>query len=483
MKKNKNTRKTVVFCLLLFFLTFLPRNIVFAMENNFSFPLKSKYVITSEFGERIHPITKKKSFHYGIDLACPSGTNVYTATTGTVKEVVIDDRVYGNMVIIEAFSSEHYIIYAHLRDIGVVENQAVTGGKTLIGHVGSTGMSTGPHLHFEVRLVDDNGKLISRKNPRDFLSFNSTNNIDEVEQATGEPTAGEGANKELVYGLKLFCMSHITGQIDLHIQGGYPKFDIYKSSNRRDWTFMGKTNTNLYTEYGLDNGQTVYYKVIDNYGKYAIARYTPITINKQLYPLKVVQIEDDRVHVNWDTVDFWQVDLYLNDSKVLDNYSGSGYTIKNLQPNTQYKLYAKNPYDHRSNTITFTTTEKMDKIEEILTKLFKPNMIDSNSDGTPDIAEPIDSAIKDAIDKLTGDAHKQVTDAIEDLMKDTDFNTDIGDEFKIQTNWYGMNIVFLDLSNKVYTPYITLIRKLILSVLTVSFVTHIIALFNVQFKV
>ncbi|MCT4543528.1 MAG: peptidoglycan DD-metalloendopeptidase family protein [Vallitalea sp.] len=469
--------------LLLFFLIFLPNNIAFAMENNFSFPLKSKYVITSEFGERIHPITKKKSFHYGIDLACPSGTNVYTATTGTVKEIVINHSVYGNMVVVESFSSEHYIVYAHLRDIGVLENQAVTGGKTLIGHVGSTGMSTGPHLHFEVRLIDDDGKLICRKNPRDFLSFNSTSNIDEVGQATGEPTTGEGANKALVYGLKLFCMSHITGQIDLHIQGGYPKFDIYKSFNRKDWTFMGSSNTNLYTEHGLDNNQTVYYKVIDNYGKYSISRYTPITINKQLYPLKVVQISDDKVHVNWDTVDFWQVDLYLDNSKILNDFNGTGYTINNLAPNTTYTLYAKNPYDHRSNTITFTTTDKLDKIEKLLTKLLKPDLTDSNSDGMPDIVEPLDNAVKDAIKKLTGGAHEEVTKTIEELLNDTDFNEDIGDEFKIETNWQGIKLVIMDLNREDLKAFIKPIRAILLAILTVSFVLFIINLFDVQFKV
>ncbi|WP_193774841.1 M23 family metallopeptidase [Vallitalea guaymasensis] len=220
-----------------------------AIDNNFNMPLKSKYVITSEFGERIHPITKKKSFHHGIDLACPSGTNVYSATTGTVKDVVLDDKWLGNYVVVESFSSEHDVVYAHLRDIAVIKGTTVTGGKTPIGHVGSTGASTGPHLHFEVRYVI-NDVLKSYVNPRDVLDFNSATNVDEVEEATGEPTEGEGENKQLVYGLKLFCLEHVTGEIGLHVQGGYPKYDIYKSFNRKDWTFMGSSNTNLYTEYG-----------------------------------------------------------------------------------------------------------------------------------------------------------------------------------------------------------------------------------------
>lgn len=474
--------KTVVLCLLLFFLTFLPQNKVSAMDNNFTMPLKSKYVITSEFGERIHPITKKKSFHHGIDLACPSGTNVYSATTGTVKDVILGDRVYGNYVIVESFSSEHDIIYAHLRDIAVIKGTTVTGGKTPIGHVGSTGMSTGPHLHFEVRYVID-GQLKSYVNPRDVLDFESTKNVDEVEEATGEPTTGEGTNKQLVYGLKLFCLEHVTGEIGLHVEGGYPKFDIYKSYDRNDWKFMGSSNTNLYTEYGLDNQQTVYYKVIDNYGKYAITTYTPITINKELYPLQVVQIDDDRVHVNWDTVDFWQVDLYLSGNKILDDYKGSGYTVKNLEPNTQYTLYAKNPYDHRSNTITFTTNNKMDKLEKLLTKLLKPNLTDSNSDGMPDIAEPLDNAVKEAIDKLTGGVHEQVNKTVDELLNDTTFDEEIGDEFKLEVDFYGNKVVFLNLNEPYLKPYIEMFRQIMASVLTVIFVIGIINIFNVQFKV
>ncbi|WP_193774845.1 M23 family metallopeptidase [Vallitalea guaymasensis] len=74
--------------------------------------------------------SKKKSFHHGIDLACPSGTNVYSATTGTVKDVVLDDKWLGNYVVVESFSSEHDVVYAHLRDIAVIKGTTVTGGKT-----------------------------------------------------------------------------------------------------------------------------------------------------------------------------------------------------------------------------------------------------------------------------------------------------------------------------------------------------------------
>jgi murein DD-endopeptidase MepM/ murein hydrolase activator NlpD len=486
----KNKQKTVVLWLLLFFLTFLQANEVRASESDwydkdfFDMPLKVPYVVTCEFGYRIDPFTKKKSYHHGIDLACKKGTDVYSSMNGVVTDVVYGHSVYGNMIKIRSASNEYETVYAHLDSINVNNMERVYHGETVIGRVGSTGKSTGPHLHLEVRTHNAVGVFNVYKNPREYLSgIKSATNVDDVAEATGHSTTGIGSNKELKYGLTLYAISHCAGAISLHILGGYPNYDVYKSFDRKKWTFMGSISNNLYVEYGLDNVKTVYYKVVDNYGKYAITGYTPISLNKQLYPLQVVQIEDSVIHVNWDMIDFGSVDMFLNGNKILTGYGGSGYTITGLAPNTKYKLYVVNSYGYRSNTITFYTTNKMDKIEELLTKLFKPSVIDSNSDGTPDVAEPIESAIDEAISKITGDVHNKVIDSVKYLSKDSNFTEDIPDEFTIGTKYKGMDLVVMDLKQDFFKPYIANIRNLLTAILTVIFVILVISLFDIQFKV
>ena len=105
--------------------------------------------VTSEFGYRIHPITKNKSFHTGIDIAVPEGTAVSASYNGTVTET---GYTYGkgNYVLIE-HSENLQTLYCHLSEILVSEGVSLLAGETL-GLVGSTGMSTGPHLHFELRV-------------------------------------------------------------------------------------------------------------------------------------------------------------------------------------------------------------------------------------------------------------------------------------------------------------------------------------------
>ena len=108
-------------------------------------------IITSSFGSRIDPLTQLRSFHEGVDLATPFGTPVRSAASGTVERVS-RDRILGLSVYIvhnEYFRTR----YAHLRTTFVESGDSVTGGM-VIGEVGSTGYSTGPHLHFEV-LIDD----------------------------------------------------------------------------------------------------------------------------------------------------------------------------------------------------------------------------------------------------------------------------------------------------------------------------------------
>lgn len=114
----------------------------------FQWPVGSSYPITSRFGMRYHPILKVNKMHTGIDIGAPLGTTVRAAASGWV--IVADwTGGYGKCVIID-HGGYWSSLYAHLNRISVGLNTYVSQGDP-IGEVGSTGYSTGPHLHFEIR--------------------------------------------------------------------------------------------------------------------------------------------------------------------------------------------------------------------------------------------------------------------------------------------------------------------------------------------
>jgi murein DD-endopeptidase MepM/ murein hydrolase activator NlpD len=125
----------------------------------FRFPLRA-YRLTSSYGVRANPVTGNISVHRGLDLAAPEGTEVFSAADGTVIETG-EDAVYGKYVII-SHRDRWTSLYGHLQRIETSLQAQVRSG-TLIGRVGSTGQSTGPHLHFELRqdgrAVDPLGRL------------------------------------------------------------------------------------------------------------------------------------------------------------------------------------------------------------------------------------------------------------------------------------------------------------------------------------
>ncbi|MFP4383057.1 MAG: M23 family metallopeptidase [Spirochaetia bacterium] len=105
--------------------------------------------ISSSYGTRLNPFTRISSFHRGLDIVVPTGTPVTAAAPGKVIKKGYD-HIYGFYV--EIFHEPFYqTFYGHLNTTAVVLNQEVLSG-TMIGTVGSTGQSTGPHLHFEIRL-------------------------------------------------------------------------------------------------------------------------------------------------------------------------------------------------------------------------------------------------------------------------------------------------------------------------------------------
>lgn len=113
------------------------------------FPLAIPAPITSLFGWRVHPISGNSRFHAGTDLGAPMGTPVLAALTG---RVIMSDFFggYGLAVALEHNKGSQQTLYAHLSEIFVKPGEIVKQGS-VIGRVGSTGASTGPHLHFEFR--------------------------------------------------------------------------------------------------------------------------------------------------------------------------------------------------------------------------------------------------------------------------------------------------------------------------------------------
>ncbi len=114
-----------------------------------AWPVPSKMNITSEYGNRVNPISKKKEFHTGIDIGAPTGTSIVSAEAGVVIFAGVKSG-FGNVVVVD-HGSGLSTMYAHNSKLLVVVGQKVKRGET-IAKAGSTGYSTGPHLHFEVRV-------------------------------------------------------------------------------------------------------------------------------------------------------------------------------------------------------------------------------------------------------------------------------------------------------------------------------------------
>jgi murein DD-endopeptidase MepM/ murein hydrolase activator NlpD len=114
------------------------------------YPLMTPAPITSRFGWRTHPITGIRRFHAGIDFGAPAGTPVVATISGTVISAGWNGG-YGKAIVIQ--QNNQQVLYGHLSEISVQPGQSIAQG-TAIGLVGSTGNSTGPHLHFESRVIN-----------------------------------------------------------------------------------------------------------------------------------------------------------------------------------------------------------------------------------------------------------------------------------------------------------------------------------------
>ncbi|WP_016752708.1 LysM peptidoglycan-binding domain-containing M23 family metallopeptidase [Leptospira kirschneri] len=122
-------------------------------------PLGDEGIISSRFGKRKDPFTRKETFHGGLDMAAEEGTPVYASADG---EVSFSDKKggYGNLIIL-GHKLGYETLYGHLSSISVRPGEKVRKGQK-IGEVGQTGRATGNHLHFEVRRFNQRQKPIFR---------------------------------------------------------------------------------------------------------------------------------------------------------------------------------------------------------------------------------------------------------------------------------------------------------------------------------
>lgn len=135
---------------------------VTSSTGGFLYPLPYAVSITDAYGYRIHPLSGTYKWHNGVDFAAGSGTAIYATKSGTVTSACYNEA-YGNMVTInhaDGYSS----LYGHMTNYTVYAGDYVTQGQ-IIGYVGSTGWSTGPHLHFTIYY---NGADV---NPMNYVSM------------------------------------------------------------------------------------------------------------------------------------------------------------------------------------------------------------------------------------------------------------------------------------------------------------------------
>ncbi len=137
-------------------------------------PLKYKRV-SSNFGYRIHPVTKKKSFHAGLDLPAKHGTPIYAPASGVVM-MAKKKGAYGNFLLL-THSYGFKTAYGHLSRFAVKNGDFVNKGQK-IAYVGSTGRSTGPHLHYEIRYLTKwlDPKIFMHWDTDDIISISKKTN-------------------------------------------------------------------------------------------------------------------------------------------------------------------------------------------------------------------------------------------------------------------------------------------------------------------
>jgi len=176
-----------------------PLNVLRRGNEEYVFPLSIPAPITSLFGWRMHPIHQSWRFHSGTDLAAPTGTPVLATRSG---RVAVSDSLggYGLTVILRHDDDNLESRYAHLSKVSVRPGEWVEQGE-VIGLVGNTGTSTGPHLHFEVRQLSAQGWVaVDAQEILDYGVANLLQIINNPLLALGQSAGAEGAAGEVLPG-------------------------------------------------------------------------------------------------------------------------------------------------------------------------------------------------------------------------------------------------------------------------------------------
>lgn len=145
---------------------------------------RAEFVLTSPFGNRRNPFTKMRDFHAGLDMAAPRGTRIYAPADGVVLfagRYSLQKSVawwrYGNTVLL-AHGDDFITVYGHCLDVTVRPGQRVSQGD-VIATVGSTGMSTNPHLHYEVRRLGED-EVFRPVDPRIYILDHRWRNEEQI---------------------------------------------------------------------------------------------------------------------------------------------------------------------------------------------------------------------------------------------------------------------------------------------------------------
>ena len=152
---------------------------------SYIWPVPGYSMVTSKYGYRIHPISGKRSFHTGVDLAAPGGSVILATRAGTVTAKY--DRIYGNNITIN-HGGGVTSFYGHCRSLLVKSGAKVSAGQK-IALVGTTGYSTGNHCHFEIRIGG------GTKNPLSYVSSRDT--AANFTGAKGTSSAGSSSGAEV----------------------------------------------------------------------------------------------------------------------------------------------------------------------------------------------------------------------------------------------------------------------------------------------
>ena len=149
------------------------------------YPLARPGRISSGYGTRTHPVTGNLDFHQGLDLAAPAGTPVLASLEGQVLHAGWLGNL-GNSVVLEHGSERTR--YGHMMSVAVQANDWVRRGQ-IVGYVGSTGRSTGPHLHFEHWKLNSQRQWVT-VDPRELMARKHHGDAEAI--ATGSPVGGVG---------------------------------------------------------------------------------------------------------------------------------------------------------------------------------------------------------------------------------------------------------------------------------------------------